>query len=65
MPLRLPTDTYETLRAEASAKGISMNALVTELVEDHLRSDRAAIIDLVGRAANERYSAVLDKLADL
>jgi hypothetical protein len=64
-PLRLSPDTYDMLRAEAEAKGVSINALVAELIETHLRDNRAELIDAIGRAANERYANVLDKLAEL
>jgi hypothetical protein len=63
--LRLPADLYETLRAESFASGKSINTLVTELVDTHVRDNRRQLIDLIGRAANERYAIVLDKLADL
>lgn len=63
--LRLPTDTFETLRAEASAAGLSLNALINEVLEEHLLTNRQQLIDMIGRAANDRYNAVLDKLADL
>ena len=64
-PLRLPADTYATIRTEAAARGCSINALVNELIEEHLRTNRAELIALIGQNASERYKAVLDKLADL
>lgn len=63
--LRLPTDLYQTLRAEAFARNTSVNAIITSLVAEHLKANRAELIDLIGQAANERYAVALDKLADL
>jgi len=64
-PLRLPRDTYETLRAEANASGRSINTVINEIVEEHLRTHRSAIIAKIGQAASDRYAVVLDKLKDL
>ncbi|MGI8776919.1 MAG: Arc family DNA-binding protein [Acidimicrobiales bacterium] len=64
-PLRLPKDTYETLRAAAAATGESANALIISVLEEYLRANRKQLIDLIARAANERHSTVLDKLAGL
>jgi hypothetical protein len=64
-PLRLPADTYETLRAEAQATDTSINALICALIEAHQRTNRAELIAKIGQAANERYNIVLAKLADL
>lgn len=64
-PLRIPEDTFQILRAEAAASGVSVNALIVKLIEEHLRVNRRELIDMIGQAANERYAVVLDKLADL
>jgi hypothetical protein len=64
-PLRLPTDTYAVLKAEAEATGRSINALLVELVETHLDTDRAAVMAVITEAAKERYAGALEKLAGL
>lgn len=64
-PLRLPTDTYETLRAEADASGISINSLLNRIVDEHIASNRETLIAQIGAQASERYAIALDKLRDL
>jgi ActR/RegA family two-component response regulator len=54
--LELPDDVWVDLAAR-------WDTVLDKIAED--RADRAALIDLIGRAANERYADVLDKLADL
>jgi hypothetical protein len=63
--LRLPTDVHNTLRAEAFARQMSVNALITEILVEHVNTSRDELVDIIGRAANERFAPVLDKLAHL
>lgn len=64
-PLRLPTDLYNTLRAEAFARGVSVNALICGLLTEHVASTRHELHAIIAKAANERYAHVLDRLAEL
>ena len=63
--LRLPEDLLHVLRAESHASGKSINSIIVELVAQHVRDNRARLIEAITRDASERYAVALGKLADL
>jgi hypothetical protein len=66
LPVRLPAETYEALKATAFFTNRSMNEVVTTAVHAYLAEEgRRAQLDAVVGQAQKRYRTVLDKLGDL
>lgn len=66
LPLRLPGDTYDALKATAFFTQRSMNDIVTEALNNYLaEAGRREQLDAVVSQAQVRYRTVLDKLGNL
>jgi hypothetical protein len=66
LPVRLPVETYEALKAYAEATGESMNAVIggavtTFLSDDDRRTEIQGYIEEI----TARHALALEKLADL
>jgi len=62
--LRVPKDVYDSLEAEARARGMSLNALVSQVLSTHTRDDR--VLEQVGGAKmpREAFRLILSMVPD-
>lgn len=66
LPVRLPTDQYEALKAYAFFTKRSMNEIISQAVQEFLTgSARSGQMKTMLNEAQDRYRVVLDKLKDL
>jgi hypothetical protein len=65
LPVRLPEDVYNQLKATSFFLGCSMNEIVTDAVERHLAGLDDAVFDTALAHGKQRYAVVLDKLRAL
>ena len=66
LPLRLPEDDYQALKAYAFFTGKSMNGLVTQAVQEYLAGPgRREQFEAMMKKARADYRVTLDKLKEL
>lgn len=66
IPVRLPTDQYEALKAYAFFTKTSMNEVISRAIHDFLTGPgRQEQMDAMLGDVQERYRLALDKLKDL
>jgi hypothetical protein len=62
--LKLPTDIYEAIKAEAAADHRSINAAIVVALSDHVhRRQRAQRVSEIGTEIAEKHSELLRRLA--
>jgi len=62
--LKLPTDVYEAIKAEAAADHRSINAAIVVALSDHVRRrQRAQRVAEVGAEIADKHSGLLRRLA--